>query len=328
MPAILVYLILRNKYRLGVIVFGSFLIVGGAIWGYYLVRYGKPAFYQLILFHFIKGTGMSIGERITRAFLPELNYLWFLGGGGILLSLMQINRRQAVLTVPALLFGEIAIFFLFMSSTIWPHNMIDLILPLSVGSACVISQIKDAVKLRHIDYVTASATLLSMVLTTAFGAMNLGRNYVGWRGLSRKEVADVCIYLRQSTPADKTIHAPQYIANEAQRLKCVDYDELIGPYRWMTSVIEKSGLSGLKSSRQFSDWYDMVDKTAVLWRPELNQAILAQNVSVAVWDAGLPEWMLNYNIDVSLESLHQFYSRAGYVVGYRSGPYEVWVQHD
>jgi hypothetical protein len=138
-------------------------------------------------------------------------------------------------------------------------------------------------------------------------------------------VDEVARLVRDHTPADQPVYAPQYIAAEAGRSRIGDYEELLGPYRWMLQTLARDGVRGLRQSRGFGTWLETVAKTIYLWRPEVDQAIAEGRPSACVWDARFPEWTLNYEIDVIRESRDSLFSRAGYAVVYDRPPYTVWL---
>ena len=157
------------------------------------------------------------------------------------------------------------------------------------------------------------------------GSFDLKDNYQGWGYLSRGRLREVAALILAHTPENMPVYAPQYVANEARRLRVLDYEELLGPYRWMLETLKSDGIRGLSRSRSFGTWLDAVGKTAGYWRPAVDQALAEGKVSAAVWDKRFPEWNINYEIDVARESRTGFMTRSGYVVIYDRDPYTVWL---
>jgi hypothetical protein len=321
--AVVIYLLAEKKWRPALTVAICFLAVGAGIWAFYFLKYGKPAFYQLILFHFVKGVNVSLFTRFRETFILDLNYLLPLGTAGVIL--MAGLRPRGVLFLYFILFAEIVIFFLFFSSTLWAHNMIDLMPPLTVGAGYAFWRVKGMIASRR--WPVGSAVLIA-VLGAVFvflGSFDFKHNYQGWGYMPRRQVADVARLIRVQTPENMPVYAPQYLANEARRLRIVDYEELLGPYRWMLQTLASGGIRGLSKSREFGTWLEAVGKTAYLWRPDVDQALAQRSVSAAVWDSDFPEWNINYEIDVIREQRSGFMARAGYVVIYDRDPYTVWL---
>jgi hypothetical protein len=321
--AVVIFLLAGKKWRPALIVALCSLAVGGGIWAFYFLKYGKPAFYQLILFHFVKGVNVSLFTRIRETFVLDLNYLLPLGAAGVILMAAEGPRRVFFLLF--ILFAEFVIFFLLFSSTLWAHNMIDLLPSLSVGAGYAFWRVRGMFANRR---GTIGRVALIAVLGAFFailGSFDLKNNYQGWGYMPRRQVADVARLIRAHTPENMPIYASQYMANEARRLRIVDYEELLGPYRWMLETLDREGLRGLRKSRGFGTWLETVAKTIYYWRPEVDQAIAERSVSAAVWDKRFPEWNLNYEIDVTLERRSGLMARTGYVVIYDRDPYTVWL---
>lgn len=121
LPAIIGYLLIKHKYRAIFLVLSGFILISAICYGYFLLRYKSPAYYQLFLFHFFKGYNLTVKTRFLNTFIRDLNYLWVLGGSGIILSLFIPNR---ILLFSIILFVEYIIFFMFISATCWPHNIV------------------------------------------------------------------------------------------------------------------------------------------------------------------------------------------------------------
>ena len=321
--AVVISLLAGKKWRPALIVALCSLAVGGGIWVFYFLKYGKPAFYQLILFHFVKGVNVSLFTRFRETFILDLNYLLPLGAAGAVL--MAVDRRRRAFFPFVILFAEIVIFFLFFSSTLWAHNMIDLIPPLAAGAGYAFWRIKGMILNRH--WPVGPLVLIAGlgVVFAILGSFDFKNNYQGWGYIPRRQVADVARLIRVHTPENMPVYAPQYLANEARRLRVVDYEELLGPYRWMLETLARDGIRGLGKSREFGTWLDAVGKTAYLWRPDVDQALAEGSVSAAVWDSDFPEWNINYELDVIREQRSGFMARAGYVVIYDRDPYMVWL---
>ena len=321
--AVVICLLTEKKWRPALTVAAFFLAVAGGVWAFYFLKYGKPAFYQLILFHFVKGVSVSLFMRLRETFVLDLNYLLPLGAAGVFLMAGRRPRRGFLLFF--ILFAEIVIFFLFFSPTLWAHNMIDLLPPLAVGAGFTFWRVKGMVLKRQWPIGPVALITGMLAVFGILGSFDLKNNYQGWGYMPRRQVADVARLIRAHTPENMPVYAPQYIANEARRLRIVDYEEPLGPYRWMLETLARDGVRGLGKSREFGTWLEAVGKTAYLWRPDVDQALVEGSVSVAVWDSDFPEWNINYEIDIARERRDGFMTHAGYAVIYDCDPYTVWL---
>ncbi len=319
-PAIIAYLIIERKYREVLFTILGFVITTSVIYGFFFLKYGESVYEQVFLFHFFKGYDFSAGIRFFDTFIRDLNYLWVLGFSGICLSIVYPGR---ILIFAFVIFVVYTIFFLFISATCWPHNMIDLLLPLSLGSGVSLYFVRRFISEPKKNALPFIFIILCLVVSILFGSLN-PRYYQGFGYIPRKEVVEVARFVREHTPVDMPVHASHYVACEAQRLKFIDYEELIGPYRLMVAI-RRNQVSDAEKIMQTSDWYGLIEKTLPLWRNELNQALVDKKISCAVWDKKFPEWSLMYNIDRYLEDKIGFFSNAGYRVRYNTDYYTIWL---
>ena len=317
--SILGYFLYQRNLRAAFFSLLGFVITTGLTWGYFLIKYTPHSFYQLILFHFYKGCGGPAGLRFLDLFIRDLNFLWILGGSGLILSLFIPNR---FLFYPLILFTVYTIFFLFISSTYWPHNMIDLLFPLSLANGITLYYIYNSFKQPKKNIIPLIFISISGIIFVSLGSAN-PHYYKGLGFIKRNEFKQVSDFIQNHTSDKIPIYAPHYIANESERFKVVDYEELIGPYFMMLKIIENK--SEKKDLYQKLTWYELVEETLPLWRYDLNEMIKQSKVSCVVWDRISPEWSLMYNIDTLLENKHSFFYNAGYRIKYISSHYTVWL---
>ncbi|MEO0106953.1 MAG: glycosyltransferase family 39 protein [candidate division WOR-3 bacterium] len=318
LPAAVIYLLFKKEFKAICYLVAGFFIVVIGIYGYFLLKYQKPAFYQIFYFHFFKGYDTTVSIRFFDPFLIGLNYLWILGASGIILCLFSNNN---FFIFPLVIFFEYTLFFLFISSTCWQHNMIDLLLPLALGNGVSIYFLKKflTTQKKNITSVIFITTLI--IVFISLGSLNPSY-YQGLGYIPRREVRRCAEIIKFNTPSDMPVHMPDYLAVEAQRLKIIDYEECIGPYRLMLKAIKENiPLKGLK----FTSWYSMIENTRQLWRLEVEEAIRKKRITCAVWDKIFPEWSLTYRWDKYLEDEFKVLSGSGYSVIYDSPYYKIWI---
>jgi hypothetical protein len=321
--AVIFYLLFKGKFRFFLITLGSFVVVGGGIWAYYLLQYGEEAFYQMILLHTIKGTSSSNVWRLKEVIFQELNYLWILGGGGLLNGVFP--QKKKILIIALVFLVEMFVFFTFISNTLWEHNMVDFLLPLTIGTAVGLWFIKEVIKKPQTRITGIALLILPVLLFAIFGLLNFRSDYNPWEYISRNEVKEVAEFIHNNTSQTALISAPHYLANEAQRVKFIDYRELIGPYRWMMQVIKAEGYNGLTKYKRPKSWHQMVVMTMKFWRPEVDKALVHGEITAVVWDDQYPEWFLHNKTDKYNEQKYGLLSKSGYIKSYVQGPYIVWL---
>ncbi|MEO0136043.1 MAG: glycosyltransferase family 39 protein [candidate division WOR-3 bacterium] len=319
LPAVTIYFVAEKRFKAILYLLSGFLIITIVLYGYFLITYQTPAFYQIFYFHFFKGYDTAINVRFLDPFLISLNYLWILGASGIILCFFSANK---FLIFPLVLFLEYSLFFLFVSSTCWPHNMIDLLLPLAITNGLTIYCLKNR-SWRKKNIVLSSLSVILAVFFISAGSLNFSY-YQGFGYIPRQEVKKCAEMIKFQTPPHMPVHTPNYLALEAHRLKLIDYEECIGPYRLMLKIIKGKNNLSLKDIK-FSGWHELIKETLRLWRYEIDEAVRERRISCVVWDKIFPEWALMYNIDKYLESEIKIFSGSGYRVIYDSPYYTVWV---
>ncbi|MEO0184943.1 MAG: glycosyltransferase family 39 protein [candidate division WOR-3 bacterium] len=320
LPPIIIYLLSLREYKTIFFSIIGFVITSLVIYGYFLLRYKEPAYIQLFVFHFFKGFDVNSSVRFFNTFIRDLNYLWLLGGSGIFLSAF-VSRK--VLIFPLVVFIEYTLFFLFISATCWPHNMIDLLLPMSLGCGVSIYFVKKFTTDAKNNIMPVILIIGFVIFSILIGSLRPDY-YQGLGYIPRTEVAKAARFIQANTPDKVPIHCPHYLANEAQRLKIIDYEELIGPYLLIKNLLENKDHNAIENLRSIN-WYELIERTLPLWRNDLNNVVVERKVSCAVWDKVFPEWSLMYNIDTYLENKIKLFSNAGYEVRYDNKFYTIWL---
>lgn len=323
LPALLAAYLWMKRPRAALWCLAGWMVVGAGTWSLLLVEYGRPAFLQLIALHFVKGGRAALYAGIQDTFLPNLNYLLLLGPGGLLCALGL--GRDAVSVAAAVLTLEIVIFFTFLSGTLWAHNMIDLLLPLSLGTAWGLKEIWSISTSRRTGFLRRGLMAALGSTFVLLGAADPSHLKIGWGYTPRIEVQNAALFIRRSVPPAIPIIAPHYIAAEAERQKLIDYRELYGPYLWMTRTLAAEGFGGLRQHAQFKYWKRMMQETSPLWYPQADKAIRDRRVGAVVWDRAFPEWSFFLRRDFEKEQRDKLLSVSGYRIEYQSGPYLIWL---
>lgn len=319
LPPVIIYFLFKKEFKKMFFVLSGFFAIVFVIYGYLFLYYRDSAFNQIFRFHFFKGQNIPINVRFTDPFLIHLNYLWVLGGSGIILSIFH-NR---LLIFPLMLFVEYAFFFLFISPTCWPHNMIDLLFPMTIGNGVALHFLTKDLNTPKKIIIPGMFIIIWATVFVSWGSLNPAY-FQGLGYIPRKEVVRVAEIIRSNTPVYLPVHIPNYLAVESQRLKIIDYEECIGPYRLMLMHLKNKNRTGLNNLR-FRSWQDLIESTLHLWRDEVERAIVNKKISCVVWDKVFPEWSLMYKLDKSLEEGFGILSGAGYRVIYNSPYYTVWL---
>lgn len=323
LPPLLLVFLMRHSVRQAIICLGAFVVVGCGTWIFIFSYFGWTAYFQNILFHFVKGGTPDFYKIVTNYFIPGLNVILVSGSGGLLLGAL-VDRRE-LLSAAALLLVEFVFFFTIISETVFPHNMIDLLLPLALGTGYGLGALTTKMITKEGRWKRVIIVVGSGLLFIPFGALKTEYLSSGWGYLPRVELERAAAFLKQHVPPDVPISAPQYLAAEAQRIKIIDDRELKGPYLWMIKTLKEKGFEGLKQHKAVESWGRLVVKTIPLWQHRVDQAIRDRMAGAAVWDSLFPEWRPYYIIDIEREKNTSFLSAAGYSIRYQSGPFIIWL---
>ena len=321
-PLLLVYL-MRRSLRQAAICLGAFVIVGCGTWIFIFSYFGWTAYFQNILFHFVKGGTPGLYSIFTTYVIPALSVILVSGTGGLLLG--ALLDRHDVLSAAALLLAEFVFFFTIISESVVPHNMIDLLLPLALGTGYGLGALRAVIKVKEGRWARVVIVVGSGLLFIPFGALKTEYISSGWGYIPRAELRSAAAFLIQHVPPDVPISAPQYLAAEARRIKIIDDRELAGPYMWMIQTLKDKGFEGLKQHKVFGSWGRLVVKTIPLWQFRVDEAISERKAGAVVWDSLFPEWRPYYLIDIEKEKCCRFFSSAGYSIRYQSGPFVIWL---
>ncbi|NQU11836.1 hypothetical protein HQ590_13665, partial [bacterium] len=298
------------------------LVAGLALTGWLLMTYGITPVHQLVLLQMITGQRVSALYKLRQVVVPGLNVLLVLGAGGLILGVRRHPRGlgllAAVLALPV-------VSFVVFKGTIWPHNLIDLLLPFALGTVFAVQEIIAMARAARLRAVPVAVLAVPAAVFIALGALRIDVHTRVWGYLPRGEISRAAEFLRAHVSPDQAIQAPHYLAAEAGRFVLVDYPELAGPYIWMVHTLDREGFRGLRRYKEFGPWMQMNRKLYPLWRPIVEVAVRERRVGAIVFDRIYPEWSHDLALDLALEREAGWLTQAGYRPAYHSGPYEIWL---
>jgi hypothetical protein len=280
---------------------------------------------QVILVHLLKGAGETFLVRL-RSIPLWLDLLFALGVPGLFL-LWKRDRPWGALSL-ALVFTETG-FYLFLSPTLWPHNLIDFLIPLSIASsATLLYPVEDLGRRPRVESTRKKlAGLLSLLLWLILcllwispirpSARHRGAIY-GFGFQSRDEISTVASAIRKNSGPNDPIAAPALIAVAADRMKLIAYRELAGELAAIRAAWETGGLeAALKLSRE-GKLFSKVQDSRVGWEAEIAQAIREHRLALVVNDWGRAHYP-HFGVPAD------FLKEQRYRCVFRSEHYDVWA---
>jgi hypothetical protein len=272
LPALLISLFLLLKKQFAALL--TFILTIGivlflaTIYCYY--NYGYPFCFQVWLFHFLKGSQFYLGRAQLLVKYTDLS-LYF-GILGFLFYRAQKNKTKW--NEIKCLFLFYPFFFLFFSSTVWAHNLID-ILPFGalLGGAYLSNFLetfsaffKSPFTLRS---VSVKKTVLSLVAIGLFiflipwQADEGGLTHYGFGTVPRAELVSLSQYIKTHTSADDTIFCPfPIIALSSKRKTLVRYWENAGVEAWMREQIEERGFFAAMKKAKSINFFQLIHTTS------------------------------------------------------------------
>jgi hypothetical protein len=249
----LLWLLAQKRYREGAIMLTTYgLLLAGCTALLYLI-YGRDFFFQVFVFHFMKGY-RSLPGRVN-CFVENTDFTVFFGILGLLFYRDRHNRKQWSLL--KLLMISYPVFFICFSSTVWPHNLIEMLIFASLlGGAYIRDAIGQAAlggKRSACAAIVSPRVLLTVVTITAIfciakpweieGAHKKLNNYYGFGSVPRKAIKDAAAFIREHTGENEYIccHVP-LVAFASGRKKVIHYWESVGVEAWLQEHIAEQGI--------------------------------------------------------------------------------------
>lgn len=248
-------------------------------------------FQQVFLLHWLKGSSAGLLEKLSQA-ARWLDLLMALGLPGFF-CLWRIERRWGLLTL--LWSGCTAAFYLFFSPTLWPHNLIDLLIPLALCSAATLWFIGDTLRelKKNPVFNLRGLALIATVIWVGGSLKGLapfqpsprhrGAVY-GFGFQSRREVAEVGRVIQRWSRPEERIIAPALIAVAANREKLIAYREIAGEAEAIRQRWAEGDRAGVFSRREMRGFFEQIKEEARPWQVEAAEAVKARRVAVVVID--------------------------------------------
>jgi hypothetical protein len=320
LPPLLAVYLARRQLSLALWCGVGALAVGGGAWASVLLAYGHEAFLQLVVLHSID-RGVAAPVRNLLIIFLGLGYVLLIGAAG----LADVLRRdwRGLPLAAAFLAVEVLAFYTLLSGTIWPHNLIELLLPLSIGMAFAAQRVEAWLGRGRRGLATA-VVLLALTLDFALpGSWSAVKG--DWGYVPREAVTEAATFLRENVPETAPIAAPHYLATQARRRKLIHYRELRGPVDWMRKTLEREGYAGLDRHVKLGHWMQMVDSTSGPWRKQVEAAIRSRALGAIVTDRVSLEWEFVEAIRLPPRERDRLYADAGYRLAYESEHYRIWL---
>lgn len=282
-------------------------------------------FQQVVLVHLLKGAGETFLIKL-RSIPLWLDLLFTLGVPGLIL-LWRRHRDWGVLIL-TLVLAE-AVFYGFLSPTLWPHNLIDFLIPLSVASGTTLLTLGECLKNSRSGSFDAKrlagfAGLLAWIAISAVwiapirpGQKHRGALY-GFGFQSREEIQTVAGAIRAHSRVEDRIAAPAMIAVAADRIKLIAYRELAGELAAIRTAWEQGGLGAALRLNREGRLFCRVQDSRVGWEAEIARAIREHRLACVVNDWGRAHYP---HFGVPAEFLRE----QGYRCVFRSEHYDVWA---
>ena len=230
-----------------------------------LLLFGRPFWVQTFLYAALKGRTMSLPRQALQVvlILPAL----------IPAALLGVRRDRLF----AAWLGAEIVFYVFVSKTLWEHNLIELLAP---AAACAAAGL---VALRT----PAARVAVGACAAALFIAGPLLQGSKAWTGLAgspRAELRAAASQLKQAAPPGTLVLAPLEIAAEANRRTPIHYPELEGLVRMADRASAEGHFGALVAQSRAIPYVAMHELGRNEWRSEIDRDIAEGRVRAAVID--------------------------------------------
>lgn len=325
--AILLYLVLIEKnFVMALTIFLVFLLLVGIHTALSFHFFGEEFLKQVYLFHFLKGTESSQGAKLLKwvggigyLILPAIFSFIFLRNNS------SGHRWYLILWTLAPF-----LFFSLVTDTLWFHNVINLIPPLSILGGVYVDGVVEALgnakknpflgetgRNKRSAYIISFSVALCLIAIILFMVWFSKINF-GFQGVSRREINKVAEIVKNNTSEKNVIIAPAIISAQANRTELIHNREVAPVYRWVMSKVAKVGFLQARKEISQIHFRALHEITAKMWLDEINEKISTAAVPVVVGEL-VPGY---HSFNPKPEDMERY----GYRMVYRGKNYVVWIR--
>lgn len=281
---------------------------------------------QIYLFHFLKGSETSQGIKLLK---------WLMGGGYLFvpavfsfLFLKNISSRQRWYLISWTLAP--LLFFSVVTDTLWFHNVINLLPPLSVLAGVYVDEVigffrTNSIiphenvlgKNKGIRYLILFSLVLWAIAVFLY-IMWLGKINFGFQGTPRREIESVSKIVEKKVAPDALIIAPAIISAQTNRKELLHNREVAPVYRLVMKRVEEIGFIYARKEISAVHFRVLSEKARHLWVEEINEKIATASVPMVVGEL-VPNY---YSFNPNAEYMKSY----GYREVYRGCHYVVWLK--
>lgn len=308
------YLLTTRRFRELITIVLLTLIGLSAIGLFFYARYSSEFIHQIYTFHLIKGKAAATIVKVTW-FAQSLNYLIPVGLWGIW-RLAAARKHETILF--SAIIGLEFLFDCFVSATLWPHYMIPVLVPLSLGIGfavhCVILERRTArFKLQAVVGGCAALVLgaLWFYVIVAKTEQSLAETW-GFAGTKRITLSKLGAAVQRLTPDSGVIISPPLEGLVCQRKKLVNFKDNLGVMLALRRALAADAFDAFKQRTATQTFADIRRDSCVEWLPWVVSGIKDKRIAAVI---------PNYELPVD----SQFYTNSGYYLAYSDPPYEVWI---
>ena len=258
------------------------------IYCYY--NYGYPFYFQVMLFHFLKGSHFFLGR--TQVFVKYTDLSLYFGILGFLFYRAHNNKIKWDEIKCLFLFYPL--FFLCCSSTLWAHNLIDMLPFAALLGGAYLSKFVETLSAFSkspfsLGSISAKNTVFSLVAIGLFIFLKpwqgdvWKQTHYGFGTVPRAELLSLSQYIKTHTSADDTIFCPfPIIALNSNRKTIVKYWENAGVKAWMRESVEKRGFFDTMKKTKAINFFKLTHSTSSYAYADFRKNIEETNVPLLI----------------------------------------------
>lgn len=286
----------------------------------FLLLFALPSFNdflnQAFFYHFIKGHTSS--SRISFLLFP-FNVLDITLSFGIMgfVFLKKVQFPHILYPIYVTLFEYV--FFSFISSNIWPHNLIPWLLLLSLTGGIFFQEMNSLLKEKKFKLFSLHLGILLTLLLFTIPIKNsqwVKNSVYGLGYISRADISELGKYLREHTNKEDSLLIPQYVAGEINRKTIISGRiEAEGVLRWLEEQQKSNTLQEILNVSNEKNFIEMQALSAQAGWSHVLDLLQKKQVKYVVIDVVPGE-----KIPFTFQHLWQF----GYRPVKSFGEYLVW----